>query len=109
GHGVPGAMMSMLGSAFLNEIVVEGHIYDPAEILNRLRKQVKRALQKEGRRDGMDMSIVCIEQNKLTFSGANLPMYLLRDGVLQELKGNKQPVGYVPTEELPFTNHQLEI
>lgn len=109
GHGVPGAMMSMLGSAFLNEIVVEGHVHDPAEILNRLRTQIKRALQKEGRKDGMDMSIICIENNQLTFSGANLPMYLLRKGVLEELKGNKQPIGYVPTEEHPFTDHTIEV
>ena len=109
GHGVPGAMMSMLGTAFLNEIVVESHVHDPAQILNKLRDQVKRALQEEGRRDGMDMSIICISKEGLTFSGANLPMYLLRKGVLHELKGNKQPVGFVPTEELPFTNHEFTI
>lgn len=109
GHGVPGAMMSMLGTAFLNEIVIEGGIHDPATVLNKLRDQVKRALQNESSRDGMDMSIICITDNQLTFSGANLPMYLLRQGILEEFKGNKQPVGYVPTEERPFTNHVLEI
>ena len=109
GHGVPGAMMSMLGTAFLNEIVVEGNIHDPAAILNKLRHSVKKALQNEGRRDGMDMSIICIEGNKMTFSGANLPVYLLRKGVLEELKGNKQPVGYVPTEELDFTSTTIEV
>jgi serine phosphatase RsbU (regulator of sigma subunit) len=107
GHGVPGAMMSMLGTAFLNEIVVEGGIHKPSDVLNKLRKQIQNALHSEDRKDGMDMSFCRIENNKLTFSGANLPLYLLRKGDLQEVKGNKQPVGFVPHEEKSFTDQEI--
>ncbi|UKN00552.1 SpoIIE family protein phosphatase [Paracrocinitomix mangrovi] len=109
GHGVPGAMMSMLGNAFLNEIVVEGKLYEPAAILDKLRNQVKKALQTESRRDGMDMAFCCIENNKLYFAGANLPLYVLRKGTLIEIKGNKQPVGYQPLKETPFTQEEFEL
>ena len=109
GHGVPGAMMSMLGTAFLNEIVIEGKTYDPAEVLNKLRDQVKKALNNETHRDGMDMSFCCIDGDKLTFSGANLPLYILRSGALQELKGNKQPLGHQPFEDKPFTEESFPL
>ncbi|MBD3639052.1 MAG: SpoIIE family protein phosphatase [Crocinitomicaceae bacterium] len=109
GHGVPGAMMSMLGTAFLNEIVIEGKIEEPKAILNKLRDQIKKALKDEGRKDGMDISICAIDKNKLIFSGANLPLYILRNGELIEIKGNKQPVGYVPTAEVPFDQAEIDL
>ena len=105
GHGVPGAMMSMLGTAFLNEIVIERKTMRPALVLEKLREQVKRALQNNVSKDGMDMSFCLIEGNKMTFAGANLPVYVVRNGDLTEIKGDKQPVGYQPTEEKPFTEH----
>ncbi|MCH2235944.1 MAG: serine/threonine-protein phosphatase, partial [Crocinitomicaceae bacterium] len=109
GHGVPGAMMSMLGTAFLNEIVIERKTMRPGVVLERLRKQVKRALQNNESKDGMDMSFCLIEGSKMTFAGANLPVYVVRDGELTEIKGDKQPIGYQPTEEKPFTEHVFEL
>jgi serine phosphatase RsbU (regulator of sigma subunit) len=109
GHGVPGAMMSMLGTAFLNEIVVEKKIDTPAAILNSLRDQVKRSLNNDKRRDGMDMSFCALDGNTLTFCGANLPLYILRKGELIQLKGNKQPIGYLPTGEEPFEEQSFEL
>jgi serine phosphatase RsbU (regulator of sigma subunit) len=102
GHGVPGAMMSMLGNAFLNEIVIEREIHNPADVLDKLRSHVKKAMGSEKTKDGMDMSFCCLEGNKLTFAGANLPLYYISKGLFSELKGNKQPIGYQPTKELPF-------
>ena len=109
GHGVPGAMMSMLGTALLNEIVIEGKTYDPKEVLNKLRDQIKKSLKSDQRRDGMDMSFCCIEKDELTFSGANLPLYVLRGGELLQLKGSKQAIGYQPTEEIPFSNEKIKL
>lgn len=102
GHGVPGAMMSMLGTAFLNEIVVEGKERNPGKILDKLREHVKSAMGKKGGRDGMDMAFCCIEGNNLEYAGANLPLYILRQTELIEVKGDKQPVGFQPSPEKPF-------
>ncbi|TAL64484.1 MAG: hypothetical protein EPN88_10895, partial [Bacteroidetes bacterium] len=76
GHGVPGAIMSMLGIAFLNEIVNKDRNTKPDVILNHLRNKIIQALQQQGisgeTRDGMDIAIVCIDEQerKLQFAGA---------------------------------------
>ncbi|MFH2094309.1 MAG: SpoIIE family protein phosphatase, partial [Bacteroidota bacterium] len=84
GHGVPGAFMSMLGAAFLNEIVNKEYITHTGVILRRLRKQVVKALQQKGeageQKDGMDISLCSIDLENCTaqFSGANNPLYIIR-------------------------------
>ena len=86
GHGVPGAIMSMLGVAFLNEIVNKDHITEPEMILNNLRNKVIQALQQHGisgeARDGMDIAIICIDEKekKLQFAGAYNPLIMIRKG-----------------------------
>ena len=98
--------MSMLGTAFLNEIVIEGKERNPGKILDRLREHVKSAMGKKGGRDGMDMAFCCIDGDKLEYAGANLPLYILRKAELIEVKGDKQPVGFQPAPEKPFeTSH----
>ncbi|MFH2142362.1 MAG: tetratricopeptide repeat protein [Bacteroidota bacterium] len=83
GHGVPGAFMSMLGVAFLNEIVNKKSWSNSAEILNILREQVMSALHQTGKdkeaQDGMDIAICIINKDKKTldFAGANSPLYLI--------------------------------
>lgn len=80
GHGVPGALMSMLGNSFLNEIVNEYHIYNPAEILDLLRlKVIKTLRQREtSTKDGMDISICVIntELREINYAGAFNPVYI---------------------------------
>ena len=99
GHGVPGAFMSMLGVAFLNEIVNQSKIVRSDEILNQLRKNVIDALhqsvKKRGARDGMDISLSVIDmnENRLYFSGAYNSMYVLRDHQLEEIKADRMPIG----------------
>jgi phosphoserine phosphatase RsbU/P len=100
GHGVPGALMSMLGITFLNEIVnIEG-IIKPEIILNMLREKIILALGQKGIiqevHDGMDASIICIdkEKNTLRFSGANHSLFLLRNQQIQVFEGNRMPVTY---------------
>ncbi|HBF87022.1 MAG TPA: hypothetical protein DDX39_00160 [Bacteroidales bacterium] len=84
GHGVPGAFMSMLGVAFLNEIVNEGIAKNSGEIIDALRQNIIKSLQQTGKegenKDGMDISICAIDlvQNKLQWTGANNPLYLVR-------------------------------
>ncbi len=99
GHGVPGAFMSMLGLSFLNEISNAKKIKSTGEILNELRKRVVNSLHQTGKegeqKDGMDISIITWyrEENYLEFSGANNPLYLIRNGKLTEYKGDKMPIG----------------
>ncbi len=114
GHGVPGAFMSMLGIAFLNEIVNKSEDIGPEEILNQLRKYIIKALKQNGQegeaKDGLDMSIVVFDksQKTLSFAGANNPLYFFRSGELQEIKGDKMPVG-IHEKMNSFTRHTFSI
>ena len=80
GHGVPGALMSMLGNSFLNEIVNEYNIYNPAEILDLLRlKVIKTLRQREtNTKDGMDISICVIntQLKEINYAGAFNPVFI---------------------------------
>lgn len=114
GHGVPGAFMSMLGVAFLNEIVNKENITNPARILDRLRENIILALKQRGDRtapsDGMDVAAITIDprDNKLEFAGANNPLYLIQNAQLVETKGDKMPVS-IHSKMYPFTSHEFKI
>lgn len=98
GHGVPGAFMSMLGMALMNEIVNQHPSIEPDEMLNELRLQIMETLHQKGNadaaKDGMDMVVCKVNREKglLQFAGANNPLYLIRDGELMEYKTDKMPV-----------------
>ena len=114
GHRVLGAFMSMLGIAFLNELVVKPEIQNPAQLLDELRKQVKFSLQQTGQvyeqQDGMDIAFVVLnlENNKLSFAGANNPLWIFRNKELIEIKGDRMPVG-IYLKEHPFSNHEIQL
>lgn len=114
GHGVPGAFMSIIGSTLLNEIIIEKGIVQPAEILNRLRNGVIKALeQKPGttkKRDGMDMALCVLntETNELKFAGANNPAWIIGSEEITELKGDKKPVGLSDNMD-DFTEHTFAL
>ena len=109
GHGVPGAFMSMLGVSFLDEIVTKESIFAPNCILDRLRENIKRTLSQTGKKDeqkdGMDIALCVIDTDarKVDYSGAYNPLYLVREGELQEFKANKMPIGIHITDNEPFT------
>jgi serine phosphatase RsbU (regulator of sigma subunit) len=115
GHGVPGAFMSMLGLAFLDDIFSTGEMLNAADALNKLRKDVIRKLRQKGKtgeaRDGMDISLCIIDRNAgtINFSGANNPLYLIRDEALTVVKADKMPIGIYPGPQTPFTNNVLEL
>jgi sigma-B regulation protein RsbU (phosphoserine phosphatase) len=113
GHGVPGAFMSILGVAFLNEILNKTVTIRANEILNQLRDLVIKSLHQTGTleeaKDGMEV-VVCVidfNKNKLQFSGAFRPLYLIRDGELKEVKGDPMPIGLYQDEELSFSNKDI--
>ncbi len=118
GHGVPGALMSMIGSSLLNEIVNEKGITEPAEILMSLKHGVINALNKqsansgEQTKDGMDIAILAIPRkgNKIQYAGANNPLWLIREGEIVETRADRQPVGFFGDNlNTPYTNHEIEV
>jgi serine phosphatase RsbU (regulator of sigma subunit) len=116
GHGVPGAFMSVLGYSLLNRAVNELGLYKPALILNEMNKSVSRLLRQNkeeaGMKDGMDMALLSIdmENKKLEFTGAFNPCYLIRNGQLQILRGDKFPVGaFVDDDVRLFTNQEHDL
>jgi serine phosphatase RsbU (regulator of sigma subunit) len=115
GHGVPGAFMSMLGHAFLDEIVNTKNPEDAASILNMLRDEIINTLKQKGTtgeaRDGMDISLVIIdiENGILNYAGANNPVYLIRNGELLKYQADKMPIGIHFINFTPFTNQVIEI
>ncbi|MDR2847885.1 MAG: SpoIIE family protein phosphatase, partial [Bacteroidales bacterium] len=115
GHGVPGAFMSLLGGFFLGEIVQNNDI-PMNEMLNMLREQVIKSLkQNETVRDGMDMALCAIdwENARIEYAGANIPLYLLRDPLLDpeeliEIPANRMPIGLYENSE-PFICHTIPL
>lgn len=129
GHGVPGAIMSLLNTSSLDKSVELG-IFEPAEILNHTRKTIIERLKKdgsdEGGKDGMDCSLICLNKNKsiLKYSAANNPIWIIRNTKsevntdnssnidfkeLIELKPDKMPVGKHDKDKIPFTQHEIEL
>ncbi len=114
GHGVPGAMMSMLGVSILNEIVNTIQKPDAGEILNNFRSKLIDALHQGGREthmwDGIDVALCLIDlKNRyVQYAGAYSPVYLIREGKLKEIKGDKMPIG-IHARMVPFSNHNINI
>ena len=115
GHGVPGGFMSMLGNAFLNEIMIATDLSTASEILDKLRDEIIRALRQKGvigeARDGMDISLAIVDRNSdfIQYAGANNPLYHVRNGELTRYQADRMPIGIHVTEITPFTNHKIEV
>jgi serine phosphatase RsbU (regulator of sigma subunit) len=115
GHGVPGAFMSLLGIAFLNDIVLKKQVENSADILNMLQQKIVENLaqQNNGKtiNDGMDIALVIFDhQNqKVQFSGANRDLYLIRDNNLIWIKGDRMPIGKFARQNNAFTLHEHDI
>lgn len=114
GHGVPGALMSMIGISFLNEIIIQQGITDTAEILSELRYKIINSLKQssaaDSAKDGMDIAIIAIDdENKtLEYSGANNPLWQIKENQLREFKPDKRPIGYFLGKGLPFAKQIIK-
>lgn len=116
GHGVPGALMSIIGNNFLRLCEREPSVNRPSEALDFINVGISRTLRQDYSKstihDGMDMVFVAIDYNKsvLHFAGAKNPIYIVRNGVLTEYKGDKHPIGAFVGEEMKkFTNHTIPV
>ncbi|MFC2151180.1 SpoIIE family protein phosphatase [Bacteroidota bacterium] len=116
GHGVPGAFMSMLGVSSLNEIFGnENNNITANRILELLREKIKFSLHQTGKegenKDGMDMAMCIYHKKKkmIEYAGAYNPLYLIRNGELQEYKADRMPIGIYHVEKENFTNHEIKV
>ena len=111
GHGVPGAFMSMIGVAALNDIVLKSKITAPAQILKEVSIVLRRVL-KGNVHDGMDIGI-CVWENttdgkiKLTYSGAKRPLYWINNGDLEVIKGTRKSIDGGIAKEVAFEENTL--
>lgn len=114
GHGVPGAIMSLLNTSSL-ERAVELSISEPSTILNHTRQSIIDRLKKdgsaEGGKDGMDCSLICFnrEKTQLIYAAANNPIWIVRENTLIELPADKMPVGKHDKDSISFTQHEINL
>jgi serine phosphatase RsbU (regulator of sigma subunit) len=100
GHGIPGAMMSILGLSLLNQVVLEERCYEPSFILRRLDDKMRHSFEHSSvssrlAYDGMDISVCCIDYGtgKISFAGAMRPAWIVSGESILELKGSRYPIG----------------
>jgi serine phosphatase RsbU (regulator of sigma subunit) len=122
GHGVPGAMVSVVGANGLNRCVREYGLTKPGPILDKLTEIILETFETSDHqvKDGMDISLCHLHVEKakndksatvlLEWSGANNPLWLLRKDAteIEEIKADKQPIGQFDNR-IPFTTHEFEL
>ncbi len=122
GHGVPGALLSIIGNMLLNEIVKQHKTFDPSKILGELHTQMQIVLKQENpdasTRDGLEICLCRLESGspRMVFAGAGRPLYIARKqperdaAILLEIKGDTKGIGGKQREdERKFTNHEIEL
>ncbi|MDH5396882.1 MAG: PAS domain S-box protein [Cyclobacteriaceae bacterium] len=116
GHGVPGALLSLIGYFLLNDIVRSRKVSDPGIILDQLDEGVTQTLRQDqadnSAKDGMDIAIcrIDLENNEVAFAGAHRPLYVMKDGEMMEIKGNKFAIGGgIYKNQTNFTCHTINL
>lgn len=114
GHGVPGALISLIGYFLLNDIVRSRKVTDPGEILDQLDEGVTQTLRQDSddskSKDGMDISLCRINKNQVQYAGAHRPLYHMQKGEMNEIKGDKFPIGGgIFKNQTNFTTHTLKM
>jgi serine phosphatase RsbU (regulator of sigma subunit) len=115
GHGVPGALMSMIGMEIIEKTINEDNIETPSQILAVLNKGLEKTFSREKNigtiiRDGMDIGLCVIDKKskKIGYAGAFFPLYIIRNNSLIEIKGDKIIIGMNP-EGISYTDHELDL
>ncbi len=110
GHGVPGALVSMISVSLLKQTVDIQGIHQPDKILANLQKEITSFLHR-GSNDGMDIALCSVNLNKMTlsFAGAMLRIIMIRDGVAKEIKGDRFPISRNTAMNTIFTNHTISL
>ncbi len=115
GHGVPGALLSLIGYFLLNDIVRSRKITEPGKILDLLDEGVTTTLRQDEdatTKDGMDIALCKINMvtREVEYAGAHRPLYIMKNGVMDEVKGNKFPIGGgIFKNQTNFTNTKISL
>ncbi|MBU1171015.1 MAG: SpoIIE family protein phosphatase [Proteobacteria bacterium] len=116
GHGVPGALLSMMASSVLQRIVRVEKMNKPSEILKRLNHIVRLTLNQDSlckvSDDGMDIAIGVVNKKtrRLTYAGARIPLLIIRNGKSEMIKGDKHSIGYrLSDTDFQYTDHEVVI
>ena len=115
GHGVPGAFMTVLASSLLNQIIIENKVTAPNIIMSLLDLKMKQHLQNRENKfltaDGMDIALCTIDRNtyKVDFSGARFSFYFTNGRGLQQINGDRHPVGSTLFKNKYFSNKSLQL
>lgn len=115
GHGVPGAMVSMVCNNALNKVIIEDDENDTAKILEKISQEVRSVFKKEGAKseanDGMDIALCAInkERNKLLFSGANRPLVIIRKDEVIDIDADRKSIGGVSYDDNTFSKKEVKV
>jgi serine phosphatase RsbU (regulator of sigma subunit) len=98
GHGVPGALLSIVGHFLFDAVLLGANGFSPAQILDQLHLEIVKALNQHthlNSHDGMDVGLlkICLDKNELTFAGAHRSMHHIRDNKISTYKGTRKPIG----------------
>lgn len=113
GHGVPGALVSVLCIEKMDQALLMAE--EPADVLEQLNREVRKALRQgqsegmAGSRDGMDIALICIDDSnsRMTFAGAKRPLCLVRNGEMHLIEPNRFSIGGHSTDELAYKQVEL--
>jgi serine phosphatase RsbU (regulator of sigma subunit) len=114
GHGVPGAIMSILNISSI-EKAAENKTAQPAEIFNQARQSIIERLAKdgsqEGGKDGMDASLIAFNPEKtvMQYVAAQNPIWIIRTNELIEIKAEKMPIGKHDHDQIPFKGGEFDL
>lgn len=112
GHGVPGALLSIICSSALTKTVKEYNVSEPAKILDKANELFERRFSegKDAGAEGMDLALCCLNLNtyKLAYAGSHNPLYYIRNNELHVVKANRQPIGRFE-RRVPYTNHTIDM
>ncbi|OFY62842.1 MAG: hypothetical protein A3H98_09740 [Bacteroidetes bacterium RIFCSPLOWO2_02_FULL_36_8] len=114
GHGVPGAIVSMVAHSNLQRALILFGLRKPSDILDKVNEGVMENFKPQDDmpeiQDGMDVALCALdrEHKKIEFAGAYRPLILIRNNTLTEIKGNNQPIGHF-IERINFTHHELDL
>jgi serine phosphatase RsbU (regulator of sigma subunit) len=116
GHGVPGAFLTMIVYSEIRKIIMDEACRLPSEILKRLNRAVKTVLHTNNddttADDGLDAAICIIDHSgkKVTYAGAKIPLFYVKNGVYHRRNGDKQSIGYKDSDDdFEFTNHIIDV
>lgn len=110
GHGVPGAIVSVICNYALNRSLKEFGLSKPSDILDKTREIVVSEFERsdEDVKDGMDIALCSLKDNKLSYSGANNPLWIIRDKKVIVVPADRQPIGKTENQK-PFKNNELDV